>query len=197
MGKRCDFTGRSVITGDDNLTMSQVGIPTSVANKLTVPVKVTAYNKKQLQDMLVGVKSPIKFVIRPNGSRVDLSFVKNRSNITLEVGWSIERILKDGDIVLFNRQPSLHKMSIMAHEAKILPYSTFRMNLSCTTPYNADFDGDEMNIHVLQTVESQAEARNIMAVSIRLYHRRAIDPSCLLSKIPWSVHTCYRMTRYV
>ena len=176
MGKRCDFTGRSVITGDDNLTMSQVGIPTSVANKLTVPVKVTAYNKKQLQDMLVSVKSPIKFVIRPNGSRVDLSFVKNRSNITLEVGWSIERILKDGDIVLFNRQPSLHKMSIMAHEAKILPYSTFRMNLSCTTPYNADFDGDEMNIHVLQTVESQAEARNIMAVKYQIVSPQSNRP---------------------
>ena len=58
--------------------------------------------------------------------------------------------MQDGDIVLFNRQPSLHKMSIMSHRIRIMPYSTFRMNLSVTSPYNADFDGDEMNLHVMQ-----------------------------------------------
>lgn len=137
MGKRCDFTARTVITGDDTLGMNEVGIPISVAEKLTIPLKVTAYNKALVQEMLTKTKSPVKFVIRPNGSRVDLSFV-NRHNINLDVGWSVERSLMDGDIVLFNRQPSLHKMSIMAHEVRILPYSTFRMNLSCTTPYNAD-----------------------------------------------------------
>jgi len=137
MGKRCDFTARSVITGDDNLGMHEVGIPKSVAEKLTIPVKVTDYNKADLQNMLNEPNSPVKFVIRPNGSRVDLSCV-NRKSIMLTTGFTIERILQDGDIVLFNRQPSLHKMSIMAHEARILPYSTFRMNLSCTTPYNAD-----------------------------------------------------------
>ena len=62
----------------------------------------------------------------------------------------VERHINDGDIVLFNRQPSLHKMSIMGHRVRVLDYSTFRLNLSCTTPYNADFDGDEMNIHVPQ-----------------------------------------------
>ena len=137
MGKRVDFTSRSVITGDDTLGMHEIGIPISVAKKLTVPLKVTAYNKSTVQEWLTGKDSRIKFVIRPNGSRVDLSFV-NRNNIDLDVGWSVERELMDGDIVLFNRQPSLHKMSIMAHEVKVLPYSTFRMNLSCTTPYNAD-----------------------------------------------------------
>jgi len=175
MGKRCDFTGRSVITGDDHLKMSEVGIPISVAEKLTIPVKVTAYNKEILQIQLTQEKSPIKFVIRPNGSRVDLSFVQ-RTGITLSVGWTVERILQDGDIVLFNRQPSLHKMSIMAHEAKILPYSTFRMNLSCTTPYNADFDGDEMNIHVPQTVEARAEAKTIMAVKHQIVSPQSNKP---------------------
>lgn len=76
----------------------------------------------------------------------------------------MERHLQDGDYVLFNRQPSLHKMSIMGHRAKILPFSTFRMNLSVTTPYNADFDGDEMNMHVPQSYESMAEIKEIMAV---------------------------------
>jgi len=175
MGKRCDFTGRSVITGDDHLKMNEVGIPISVAEKLTIPIKITAYNKAAIQEKLNLPKSPIKFVIRPNGSRVDLSFVQ-RKGIQLDIGWSVERILQDGDIVLFNRQPSLHKMSIMAHEVKVLPYSTFRMNLSCTTPYNADFDGDEMNIHVPQTVEARAEARNIMAVKYQIVSPQSNKP---------------------
>lgn len=175
MGKRCDFTGRSVITGDDNLKMNEVGIPISVAEKLTVPLRVTAYNKELLQSQLTKKKSHIKFVIRPNGSRVDLSFVQ-RTNIQLAVGWTVERMLQDGDIVLFNRQPSLHKMSIMAHEVRVLPYSTFRMNLSCTTPYNADFDGDEMNIHVPQTVQARAEARNIMAVKYQIVSPQSNRP---------------------
>lgn len=137
MGKRVDYSGRSVITGDDVLQMNQVGIPISVAAKLTIPITVTSYNKKGIQALVTSDDSPVKFVIRPNGSRVDLSFV-NRRTIDVDVGWSVERSLQDGDIVLFNRQPSLHKMSIMAHEVKIMPYSTFRMNLSCTSPYNAD-----------------------------------------------------------
>lgn len=137
MGKRCDFTARTVITGDDHLGMHEIGIPISVAEKLTVPVKVTDYNKIDLQKLLDSKHSPVKFVVRPNGSRVDLSCIK-RDSITLSTGFTIERKLQDGDIVLFNRQPSLHKMSIMAHQVKVLPYSTFRMNLSCTTPYNAD-----------------------------------------------------------
>ena len=68
----------------------------------------------------------------------------------LKEGMIVERHINDGDIVLFNRQPSLHKMPIMGHRVRVLDYSTFRLNLSCTTPYNADFDGDEMNIHVPQ-----------------------------------------------
>jgi len=137
MGKRVDFTARTVITGDPHLGMHEVGIPTSVAQKITIPVKVTDYNRQALQDLLMSASSPVKFVTRPNGSRLDLSFV-NRSTITLTSGHTVERSLQDGDIVLFNRQPSLHRMSLMAHEVRVLPYSTFRMNLSCTTPYNAD-----------------------------------------------------------
>ena len=69
---------------------------------------------------------------------------------------------QNGDVVLFNRQPSLHKMSIMAHRARIMPWRTLRFNECVCTPYNADFDGDEMNIHVPQTEESRAEAIMLM-----------------------------------
>lgn len=71
---------------------------------------------------------------------------------------------------MFNRQPSLHKMSIMGHRIKIMPYSTFRLNLSVTSPYNADFDGDEMNMHVPQSFETRAEVLELMMV-----------PKCIVS----------------
>lgn len=76
----------------------------------------------------------------------------------------VERHMNDGDFVLFNRQPSLHKMSIMGHRIRIMPYSTFRLNLSVTSPYNADFDGDEMNMHVPQSFETRAEVLELMMV---------------------------------
>jgi len=82
----------------------------------------------------------------------------------------VERHLNDGDFVLFNRQPSLHKMSIMGHRIKIMPYSTFRLNLSVTSPYNADFDGAEMNMHVPQSFETRAEVLELMMV-----------PKCIVS----------------
>ena len=82
----------------------------------------------------------------------------------------MERHLNEGDYVLFNRQPSLHKMSIMGHRIRIMPWSTFRLNLSVTSPYNADFDGDEMNMHVCQSFETRAETSELMLV-----------PKCIVS----------------
>lgn len=82
----------------------------------------------------------------------------------MQIGDKVERHMVDDDFCVFNRQPSLHKMSMMGHRAKVLPYSTFRLNLSATSPYNADFDGDEMNLHLAQTQESRAEIKHIMLV---------------------------------
>ncbi|MAJ82574.1 MAG: hypothetical protein CMF41_06630 [Legionellales bacterium] len=189
MGKRCDFTGRSVITGDDHLGMHEVGIPKSMAETLTIPVKVTAYNVGQLQNLVE--TEAVRFVVRPNNSRIDMSCV-NRKNISIDVGWTVERSLQDGDIVCFNRQPSLHKMSFMAHEVRVLPYSTLRMNLSCTSPYNADFDGDEMNIHALQTPEAQAEARYLMAVKYQIVSPQSNKP--VMSPIQDTLIGAYLMT---
>lgn len=82
----------------------------------------------------------------------------------LSIGDIVERHMIDGDVVLFNRQPSLHRMSIMCHRARILPYRTFRFNECVCSPYNADFDGDEMNLHLPQTEEARAEAATLMGV---------------------------------
>ncbi len=90
-----------------------------------------------------------KYIIRPDNQYIDIGSLRNNySDQYIEPGYKVERHLKDDDYVIFNRQPSLHKMSLMGHRVKVLPFSTFRLNLSVTTPYNADFDGDEMNMHV-------------------------------------------------
>ena len=150
MGKRVDFSARTVITPDPNLAIDEVGVPRSIARTLTYPEVVTPWNVAQLQELVENGPSELpgaRYIIRTDGMRVDLT--KPNAQKFLQVGYKVERHVKDGDIVMFNRQPSLHKMSIMSHRIRIMPYSTFRLNLSVTTPYNADFDGDEMNLHVM------------------------------------------------
>ncbi|XP_055852491.1 DNA-directed RNA polymerase II subunit RPB1-like [Episyrphus balteatus] len=164
MGKRVDFSARTVITPDPNLEILQVGVPRSIALNLTYPEIVTPFNIELMQllvsrgcDQYPGAK----FIIRPNGERIDLRFHPKPSDLHIENGYIVERHIRDDDLVVFNRQPTLHKMSMMGHRVKVLPWSTFRMNLSCTSPYNADFDGDEMNLHVPQSIETRAEIDNI------------------------------------
>jgi len=105
-----------------------------------------------------------KYVVRDDGQRIDLRYNRRAEEIHLQYGYRVERHIQDNDVIIFNRQPSLHKMSMMGHRIKVMPYSTFRLNLSVTTPYNADFDGDEMNMHVAQTLETRAEISEIMMV---------------------------------
>jgi DNA-directed RNA polymerase beta' subunit len=161
-GKRVNKSARAVVTAG-HLPLGRVGVPEKIAKTLTKRITVTSYNMKTLKEMLNKEDSIIKFAIRPNGTKLDLSFM-NRKHVELKVGWFIERELIDGDFVLFNRQPTLHKYGLMCHEVQVMEGNTFRLNLSCTPPYNADFDGDEMNLHVPQDVQSQAEASIIMHV---------------------------------
>jgi len=164
MGKRVDFSARTVITPDPNLRINQVGVPRSIAQNMTFPEIVTPFNIDKMQDLVRRGNSQYpgaKYIIRDTGERIDLRFHPKSSDLHLQCGYKVERHIRDGDVVVFNRQPTLHKMSMMGHLAKILPWSTFRMNLSCTTPYNADFDGDEMNLHVPQSMETRAELFNI------------------------------------
>ena len=101
---------------------------------------------------------------------------RNKIDLTLEPGYIVERHLKNGDYVVFNRAPSLHKMSMMAHRVRILPYSTFRLNLAVTPPYNADFDGDEMNMHVPQNYEARAELQELMRVGRNIVSPQSNKP---------------------
>jgi DNA-directed RNA polymerase II subunit RPB1 len=118
MGKRVDFSARTVITADPNLGIEQVGVPRSVAMNLTVPERVTPFNISQLSQLVANgplVHPGVKHIIRSDGTHIDLRYVKNKAELLLVNGWIVERHLRDDDIILFNRQPSLHKMSIMGH----------------------------------------------------------------------------------
>eukprot|EP00210_Caulerpa_lentillifera_P004539 g4331.t1 len=182
MGKRVDFSARTVISGDANIGIDELGVPWSIALNMTFPETVTSFNMEKLMKLVANGPHPppgefgAKYVIRDDGRRIDLRYLTKDSDAHLEIGYKVERHMMDGDIVLFNRQPSLHKMSMMGHKVKILPYSTFRLNLSVTSPYNADFDGDEMNMHLPQTSETKAETMELMMVPKMIVSPQASKP---------------------
>lgn len=182
MGKRVDFSARTVISGDPNISLDELGVPWSIALNLTYPETVTVHNRQRLQRLVENGPHPpagetgAKCIIREDGNRLDLRFLRKDADRHLEIGYIVERHLQNGDFVLFNRQPSLHKMSMMGHRVRLLPYSTFRLNLSVTSPYNADFDGDEMNMHVPQTPETRAETEQIMMVPRNIVSAQANKP---------------------
>lgn len=171
MGKRVDFSARTVITGDPNLSLDQVGVPRSIARTLTYPEVVTKFNISKLTALVRNGPNQhpgANFVIKTDGVRLDLKHNKNLADLRLQYGWKVERHIDDDDVIIFNRQPSLHKESMMGHRVKVMPYSTFRLNLSVTSPYNADFDGDEMNLHVPQSDETRAEIKNLCMVPLQI-----------------------------
>ncbi len=164
-GKRVNFSARTPISPDPNLSLNEVGVPEEIAQELTVPEKVTSFNRQWLVKLIKRApKYPCaRYVLKKDNRRIRI-LEENKDLIIegLEEGDVVERQLSDGDFVIFNRQPSLHRMSMMGHRAKVLPYKTFRINTTVTTPYNADFDGDEMNLHVPQNPEAAAEVRELM-----------------------------------
>uniref|UniRef100_A0A914ZYQ6 DNA-directed RNA polymerase subunit n=2 Tax=Parascaris univalens TaxID=6257 RepID=A0A914ZYQ6_PARUN len=179
MGKRVDFSARTVITPDPNLPIDTVGVPRTIAQNMTFPEIVTPFNIDELQELVNRGDSQYpgaKYVIRSSGERVDLRYHPRASDLVIQPGYKVERHMRDGDIIVFNRQPTLHKMSMMGHKVKILPWSTFRLNLSVTTPYNADFDGDEMNLHLPQSLETKAEIAEIAMVPRQLITPQANRP---------------------
>ena len=197
-GKRVDFSARTVISPDPNLDINEVGVPLEIAKKLTVPEKVTEWNIDEMRELVKN--GPDKYpgalyIIRPDGKRVRLEFVIDREKIaeSLEPGFIVERHLRDGDIVIFNRQPSLHRMSIMAHYVKVLPYKTFRLHLCVCPPYNADFDGDEMNLHVPQSEEARAEAKILMLVQKHILSPRYGGP--IIGALQDHLSAAYLLTR--
>ena len=176
-GKRVNYSARTVISVDPYIDVDEVGVPLEIASKLTVPFYVTNWNIEKAKELLSRTEYPtILNMVSKDGKRKRVLDI-NREDLLKEVqaGHILERQLMDGDIVLFNRQPSLHRLSILAHRVKVLPDKTFRINFCVTKPYNADFDGDEMNLHVPQSLEAQAEAFYLMEVKHHIFSPRDGD----------------------
>ena len=175
-GKRTNFCARTVISPDPRISINEVGVPKIVSMKLTIPEVVQQWNIEYLKKFIQRgphVYPGANYVIRPDGRKKRITDETKEAAIEeLQPGYVVERHLMDGDIAIFNRQPSLHRMSMMCHRVKVLPGRTLRLNPAVCAPYNADFDGDEMNLHVPQTEESRAEAEILMDVQTQIISPR-------------------------
>ncbi|WP_409200607.1 DNA-directed RNA polymerase subunit A' [Methanobrevibacter sp. DSM 116169] len=196
-GKRVNFSARTVISPDPNISINEVGVPEMIAKEVTVPSYVNEWNMDEMKQFIENgpdIHPGANYVIRLDGRKIRVyDETKEAILEKLEPGYIVERHLNDGDMVLFNRQPSLHRMSMMAHEVKVLPYKTFRLNLCVCPPYNADFDGDEMNMHVFQTDESRAEAKSLMRVQEHILSPRFGGP--IIGAIHDHISGAYLLTR--
>ena len=201
MGKRVDYSARTVITSDPNIEIFELGVPLKIAMNLTFPEIVTLENKNELMKLVRNgrstypgsnyVKKKINKFFKNN--MIDLRY---RNNINLEIGDEVHRHIVDNDYVLFNRQPSLHKLSMMAHRIKVINdpnLYTFRMNVSATPPYNADFDGDEMNMFVPQSIQTTTELEHIANLKYQIISPRFSEP--IITFVQDSVLGVYLLTK--
>ena len=203
LGKRTDFSGRTVITPDNYLKVDEVGVPISMCMKFTYPEVVSRLNIHKLTEMVrrgpteypganyIERKAVGDTLSLQTGSNLKLK-PGDRHNIKLEFGDIVKRHLVRGDWALFNRQPSLHKLSLMAHKIVPMPYFTFRLHLSCTTPYNADFDGDEMNLFIVLGPLTRAEAMILFAVE----HNMVKDMRLQVGFREHAIIACFLLTRH-
>lgn len=183
LGKRVDYCARTVITPDPSINVDEFRIPLKVAMVLTKQVNVTASNIDYLSQIIKNGKTKYpgaNFLFKKMYNRlvtIELHYGKN--NAKLKIGDIVARHLQDGDIILVNRQPSLHKLSMLGHYVVISKDPTinsFGLNPAVTTPYNADFDGDEMNIHAPQDVQPCLELEEIACVRRQIITPRDSSP---------------------
>ena len=199
VGKRSNFTSRSVITPEPNIDIWQLEVPLLVATTQTVPEPVNTINIHQMRELVIRGDHPegngAHHVVRSDGTTVNLKMCKDREVLARAMsvqGWVVHRHIRTGDWAVFNRQPTLHKMGMQAHELIVGTGNTFKLPVPDTTPYNADFDGDEMNLHVLQNPLATAEAKEIMSVPMNIISPKDSKP--VISLVQDSVIGTYLLT---
>jgi DNA-directed RNA polymerase II subunit RPB1 len=177
MSKRVDFSFRTVLSADTSLKFGEIRVPAVIAKTVTVPMMVNRLNLQEARRLMV--EGRVTHITPGGGAfkgcRIQVDD-RVRSEVSVQDGDKIDRWLRDGDIVVFDRQPTLSKFSIMAYTAKIGKPLTWGMHLSYTTPHNADFDGDEGTGHVPQSLLSMAEGSEIMHVTQCLMDPRTNKP---------------------
>ena len=186
MGKRTDFSGRTVITPDPTLSINELGVPIGIAKNITFPEIVTPQNIDWLsklvrngRDVYPGANFVIPISSGDSEQKITIDLRFRKEKIDLRYGDIVERHTIDGDIFLLNRQPTLHKLSMMGHRTKVIDnpnYCTFRINPNVTTPYNADFDGDEINFGLSHT-------KSMASLIIKKYKATFLNCGKLLFKM--------------
>lgn len=167
LGRRVNYGARSVISPDAFLRFDEVGVPITIAKEVTYPEYVTEINIDRMKALVKNFDTypGANYVITQDGIKKKITSTTVQNLVDeLKPGYIVERHMVNGDVILFNRQPSLHRLSIMGHSVRVLPYNSLRINPASTLPYGADFDGDEMNIHILQNEEALAEADMILNI---------------------------------
>lgn len=199
-GKRVDQSARTVITPDPYISIDELGVPIKVAINITFPEIVNEYNIEHLRKLIRNGPENwpgAKYVKKSNDSvTINLKYANNDIDkivSELKKGDVVHRHLSDGDYILFNRQPSLHKMSMMCHKVVVMPYQTFRLNVLDTPPYNADFDGDEMNLHCPQNIQSMSELMDIAAVPYMIIAPR--DGKPIIEVVQDTLLGSFRLTK--
>mgnify|MGYP001314247726 CR=1 FL=1 len=197
MGKRVDFSARSVITPDPRISINELGVPIKIAMNLTFPERVNKYNREKLTKLITNGPDnyPGAKYIRKANQDYRTIRIKNLdiTTINLEDNDIVDRHMMNGDFILFNRQPSLHKMSMMSHKVKVMPYDTFRLNPAVTPSYNADYDGDEMNLHLPQSVQTENELKMLSNVTSQIISPRESKP--IISVVQDVTLGLYRLTK--
>lgn len=193
MGKRVNFSGRTVIGPDPTLRLNEIAIPHEIADTLTYPVNVNRYNLDVMQELILNdgannvIRGDVKFILK-----YALQGEK-RKTFKLKIGDIVERKLKDGDIILLNRQPTLHSGSMLAQRVIRRSGKTIRMNLAITSTFNADFDGDEMNLHTASSEMSRAELEMISCSENNMIGTQASKP--VISIVQDALLGAYLMTK--
>ena len=142
LGKRVDYSGRSVIVVGPQLSLNQCGLPKEMAIELFKPFVV---NKLIERGYVQNIKS-----------------AKNKIERSEAIVWDILEEVIDGHPVLLNRAPTLHRLGIQAFEPKLVEGRAIQLHPLVCTAFNADFDGDQMAVHVPLSIEAQTEARMLM-----------------------------------
>ena len=197
MGKRVDFSARSVITPDPCISINELGVPIKIAMNLTYPEKINKYNREKLIKLIKNGpdKYPGAKYLRKVNENMRTVRLKGYDieKLNIEDGDIVDRHVMNGDFVLFNRQPSLHKMSMMSHKVRVMPYDTFRLNPAVTPSYNADYDGDEMNLHLPQSIQTENELKMLSNVILQIISPRQSKP--IISVVQDVTLGLYRLTK--
>jgi len=173
-GKRLNMCARTVLGPDKDIHINELGISKTVAMKLPVKVQINRYNINEFREYIENgsdIYPGAKYIISDGSTRkiktpktAEEKKINKQIKKSLKIGDYVGRHILDGDYGLFNRQPSLHKLSINAHKIKVLPSESrvLRTNVCATDPYNADYDGDEGTLYIMSSFESIAEAKIVM-----------------------------------